>query len=247
VLNGFVRVTSLTGDAPWTATATYLATTKTQESRLQVLRPGEGSFLAAPFEIGFRLKDEAAQFMRVELFGEGGELISRYVMSCTDIPQNVDQSMKIDFEVQAPEEQGLLVLSLANQYGQLIELHSFSQTLLAKGASWINPYSDLSPRIIIERPNQGAVIRGGKLQLGGRVRAVASRQLKAKIISQEGKVLGQKLIRLSNPDQNGISRYLGEISFRMDKPTDALLVVYQDSYQRPQMRLLTSVPVKLIP
>ncbi len=218
------------------------------DARIQIFRLGELSKVISPVDVSSRLTSGEGKVVRVELFGEDGRLLARDLRTYHNIPWKFAQiSMPLVFEISVAAELGRLVISVEDSYGRLIEVNSVNIILLKQGMTELNPPSALQQRIIIQEPQEQALIQNSRLIVSGRVRPSSDQPLRVMLVSEEGRILGQRLAGVSTTIPGDYGVFVAEIPYAVAEVINALLVVYEEGGVMSDITFLTSLNVILAP
>jgi len=218
------------------------------EARAQIFQLGELSMVTSPLLVTGRLTSKVGKVVRIELHGEDGRLLARELRTFENIPWNVaNLSANLDFEISVVAEVGRLVISVEDSFGRLIDVNSVDLILLSEGVTELHPASALLQRIIVEEPTKNALIQGGNLIVSGRARPNGDQSLRAEIITEDGKVVGQRLVGVSIFTPGDYGQFAVEIPYNVDELTPALLVIYEDGGQLSPIAHLMSQEIFLAP
>lgn len=229
-------------------TPTHTPAPPIPDARIQILRLGELSKIASPLQVSTRLTCGEGKNIRFELYGEDGRLLARYLRTYNNIPWNTARiGFNMDFEISAAAELGRLVVSAEDSYGRLIEANSIDLILMAQGMSEINPPGGLQQRIIIQDPPEQSVIQTGKLIVSGRARPATNQPLRAMLVGEDGKILGQRLAGLVVQIPGDYGVFIAEVPYSIREVTPALLVIYEEGGNISPYTFLTSIHVLLAP
>jgi hypothetical protein len=147
--------------------------------------------------------------------------------------RKVSLSVEIDYEIAAVAETGQLRLSVDDAYGRTTDLASVNLILLSSGEADINPPGDLRAPIIIEAPEANSRIEGGEVIVSGLARPSTDQPLKIEIIDQSGKIIGERLAAVAESDEKDHRPFATSVSYRVDEPTRALLLVIERGERIP--------------
>jgi len=218
------------------------------DGRIQIFRLGELSKVISPVDVSSRLTSGEGKIVRVELFGEDGRLLARDLRTYHDIPWKFAQiGMSLEFEISVAAELGRLVISVEDSFGRLIEVNSVNIILLKQGMTELNPPSALQQRIIIQEPQEKALIQNSRLIVSGRVRPSGDQPLRVMLVSEEGRILGQRLAGISTIIPGDYGVFVAEIPYTVSGVVNALLVVYEEGGVMSDITFLTSLNVILAP
>ncbi len=219
------------------------------DAPLQIYRLGEMSRVISPIQVTTRLTSGNGKVLRIELFGEDGRLLARYLRTFQNIPwQAARVDVNLDFEISGAGELGRLVVSLEDVYGRLIDVNSVNLILLSSGQTELNPATALQQRLVIQEPTPKALIQGGKLIVSGRALPNRPDQpLRVMIISEEGRILGQRLARVNVTIPGDYGVFIAEVPYTVTDLTSALLVVFEEGEPISDIAYLSSIEVMLAP
>jgi hypothetical protein len=217
------------------------------DANIAIYRLGEHSMVVSPIEVSVRMVASQGKLVRIELYGEDGRLLARYVRPYTEAWDIARLATKLDYEISAAGELGRLVISVEDNFGRLLEVNSVDLILLSKGMTDLTPATAVWQRIIIEEPLAKALIQGGKLIVSGRALPSKDQPLKAVIIGEDGKILGQRLAAVTRSNPGDYGTFIAEVPYSVTDLTQALLVIYEDGGPISTYTLLTSQPIILAP
>ncbi len=238
-----------------TAQATFAALTPTPapaipDAPAQIYRLGERSKITSPFDVNTYITSPGARVVRIELFGEDGRLMARYLRTAytPTASELIRIGITLQFETPAAAEMGRLVVSVEDAYGRLVDVNSVNLVLLSAGVTQINPATGLRQRIIIQEPQPQGLIVGGRLVVSGRALANdPTKPLHVLLIGQDGKVLGQRLAGVEEIVPGDYGLFAAEVTYSVGDLTPALLVVYEEGGLISEIAHLASIPVILAP
>ena len=218
------------------------------EARVQIYQLGDLSMVTSPIVVSARLTSKVGKVIRIELFGEDGRLLARQVRTFENIPWHVAKvGANLEFEISVAAEIGRLVISVEDQFGRLVDINSVDLILLSSGATELNPASALLQRIIIQEPGVNTLIQGGNLIVSGRARPNEDQPLKVQIITEDGRVIGQRLAGISIPIPGDYGQFAAEVPYTVSELTPALLIIYEDGGQLSEISHLASLNIILAP
>jgi hypothetical protein len=218
------------------------------DAQIRIYRLGERSLVTSPIDVSLRSTSEYGKIVRIELWGEDGRLLARDVRTYDRAPWKLVRiDLQLEFEISGAAEEGRLVISIEDPFGRLIDVNSVNLILLSQGIAELNPATALLQRIIIREPSPQALIQGGKLIVSGRARPNLDQPLKLMLVSEDGKVLGQRLAGVEFPDPGNYGTFVAEVPYTVTGLTPALLIVYEDGGKISQIAHLASMQVMLAP
>ncbi len=230
-------------------TATNTPAPPFPDAPVQIYRLGELSRLISPIDVTVRLTTGTGKVARIELYGEDGRLLARYLRTFRTIPWEVAKiGVSLEFEIHAVAEEGRLVVSVEDSFGRLVGVNSVNLILLSTGMNEVKPATALWQRLIIQEPAPKTLIQGGKLIVSGRALLNdPAQQLRVMLIGEDGRILGQRLARVDVIIPGDYGTYLAEVPYLISDMTPALLVVYEEGEPVSDIAHLSSVPVLLTP
>jgi len=218
------------------------------EAPIQIAHIGKLSKVASPIPVYARLSSQSGKTARVELYGEDGGLLARYVKKLDATPSKINTvDMDVDYEIEVDAEKGRLVISVEDVFGRLTDLSSVELILLSQGASKLNPPLSRLQTIVIQQPQPEDRLQGGAVQVTGLALPGADSQIKMELIDEKGNKLGQRLARINPTSAGGYGSFTAEIPFQVSEPTPARLIVYQDGGNISPLTHLSSVEILLNP
>jgi hypothetical protein len=231
------------------ATATATLAAPFPDAPVQIYRVGELSKVNSPLPVSLNLTSHVGKVVRVELHGEDGRLLARYLRTYDTIPWEVAKiGIDLDFGISAAAEAGRLVVSVEDSFGRLVDVNSLNLILISIGQSELNPPTALWQRLIIEEPAPNALIQGGKLIISGRALPNDPEQpLRVMLVGEDGRVLGQRLAGVQYEKAGDYGAYVAEVPYTVDGLTPALLVIYEEGGLVSDIAHLSSAPVILAP
>jgi hypothetical protein len=219
-----------------------------QDSPIQIFGPGERSKVTTPIQIEAQLSSNGGRLLRIELRGAGGRLLARQVKTPTTIPwSSAKISVKLSYEIRTPAEAGRLTISVDDQHGRTMDLNSVNILLLPTGAAELLPSSALKQVIIIQEPAPGKVIKDGTVLVSGLARTDLRHPLKVELISEDGKILGQRLATTPQSTSESYGVFAAEVPYLVPGLTPARLIIFEDEENRDEITYLSSVGIVLKP
>jgi len=219
-----------------------------RDSPIQIFEPGERSKVTPPIQIEAQLSSNTGRLVRIELRGAGGRLLARQVKIPTIIPwSSANISVKLFYEIRTPVEAGRLTISVEDQHGRTMDLNSVNILLLPTGAAELLPSSALKQVIIIQDPAPGKVIKDGTVLVSGLAHTDLRHPLKVELISEDGKILGQRLATNPQSTSELYGEFTAEVPYSVTGPTPARLIIFEDEENRDEITHLSSVEIVLKP
>jgi hypothetical protein len=218
------------------------------EAHIQINRLGELSLVTSPIQAPLHLTEKNVRIVRIELYGEDGRLLARDVRNFDGIPWGASQfTEKLEFEIDGAAELSRLVVSVEDRFGRLTDVNSVNLVLLSTGMAKLNPTSALWQRIIIQEPQSKGLVQGGKLIVSGRARPNSDKPLHVMLITEDGKIVGQRLAGVTINIPGDYGAFITEVPYTVTDLIFALLVVYEDGNPISDIAHLSSVDVILAP
>jgi hypothetical protein len=218
------------------------------EAHIQINRLGELSLVTSPIKVTLHLTERIVKVVRIELFGENGRLLARHVKNFDDIPWGANQfTQNLEFEINAAAELSRLVVSVEDRFGRITDVNSVNLVLLSTGMTELHPANALWQRIIIQEPQSKGLVQGGKLIVSGRARPNSNQPLRVLLITEDGKIVGQRLAGVTITIPGDYGNFITEVPYTVSDLVFALLVVYEDGKPISDISHLSSTEVILAP
>lgn len=215
---------------------------------IQIFKPGDLSRVISPIEVSAYLRPGARGQVTIELFGEDGRLLVRQIR-VYDVPPGarVNLAEKVPFQIAAAAEVGRLVLSTADDAGRMVTLSSVDLILLSMGDADINPSDLLQEFIYIREPKIKTLVQGGTVLVSGLARPFLDQPLVVHLITDQGKVIGQRVVGVGERLLNGYGEFAVEVSYTVNQLTPVRLTIYEIGLPVSPIRYLASQEVTLGP
>lgn len=215
---------------------------------IQIFKPGDLSKVASPIEVSAYLRPGSGGQVTIELFGEDGRLLVRQIRVYDVTPgARVNLFEEVPFQISAAAEVGRLVLSMADEAGRLIAVNSIDLILLSMGDSDINPSDALLDFIYIQQPKLKTLVQGGSVLVSGLARPFIDQSLVVHLISEDGRVVGQRLVAVGERAANGYGEFGVEVSYNVGRLTPVRLTIYEVGSPISPYRYLSSLELVLGP
>ena len=204
--------------------------------------------MVTPLHLSALLVPGADGKVKVELLGEDGRLLGRFISQHTTNPnQRVNVVMDLDFEIEAVAETGTLALSVDDAFGRTTSLRSVEVVLLGAGLPDINPGGDQLAPIVILDPRPGAQATGSELFVSGLARTDSALPLVVDLVSRDGTVLGSRQVTVDEGPLEVHRPFSVMIPFAVEEATQALLVVRERSDRFPGNTQIISQEIVISP
>jgi hypothetical protein len=210
---------------------------------------GELSPVISPIKLVTRLTSQVGKTMRVELYGEDGRLLARYLRTFQRIPWEAARvDVDLAFEIDGAGEIGRVVVSVEDVFGRLMDVNSVNLLLLSHGATQPNPATALWQRLIIEEPSPMEMVQGGVLIITGRALPNNPDQpLRVTLVGEDGHILGQRLAKVNVETPGDYGVYVAEVPYTVTALTPARLVIFEEGEPISDIAHLSSIEVLLAP
>lgn len=215
---------------------------------VRLYTPGDASRVVSPLSFNAYLPLLNGGTVVIELHGEDGRVLVRQVKKYQmGLGAWANINEELEFQISAAAEVGRLVVRLEDEFGRPVSVNSVDLILMSVGDADLLTLDDLRERIIIEQPERLEEVQGGMLKVVGRAREMGEEPLMAELIGEDGRVLGQRLISVTEPGDDGYGTFAGEVSYSATEATPARLVVYQRGGVVSEIAHLSGVGVVLNP
>jgi hypothetical protein len=214
---------------------------------VQIRAPGPGSQVVSPLalEVQFAL-GQAGRYVFLDLRAANGTLLARKLLDRQRMPLGEIYQDRLDFETALSPAAAYLIVRVESDTGVPLAVSSVEIELQAVGAARLLPGDWWAKAIDIQIPASQAELSGGLIELSGLTRLDPVAPLKVQVLDLAGKVLGQRLAGI-DASSGPLFPFTAQISYQVQQPTDALLVVYRDLPESGELLYLASQPVVLNP
>lgn len=214
---------------------------------IQIIRPGELSKVVAPVSFHAYLVPGADNRAQVALLGEDGRVIYRQIFVFNDSGVKAHLRADIDFEISGLAETARLVVQTQDARGRILSLVSQDIILLSMGAADINPSGDLLEPLLIESPNNRALIQGGVVTISGWARVQPDQLLLVELIAADGRVLVSRLAGVASAGDGSHGLFSIELPYQITAPTWARINVTERGIRLPGPLSVSGVAILLSP
>jgi hypothetical protein len=216
---------------------------------IQIRSPGEDSKVVSPIPLELQLAPGSeGKLLRIELRGEDGTLLMRKIIDLKLLEATgyelVDQ---IDFEIPGPSRKGLLIVQIEQSATFPLAINSANLVFLSSGEAQITPPSWQPKAIDIQQPAPGGEGSDGMITIAGLVHLDTAQPLKVQLISESGKVVGQRLAGVSGSSSDSFRPFIAQVPYQVDQRTQSRVIVYRDDGPNGEITHLASLPVVLNP
>ncbi len=222
------------GTVPWPSpTPTPLQTPLADipNAAVQILRPGEGSFVVSPMVVVVRMhRDAFPSTVFVELWAQVGNearMLYRRIYRYDQQPATtwVLLQEKVPFEIRPPEVWARFLVRLTDGAGVPKEQQAVHIRLLRYGLGQESHRDQVRLPIVIERPrHRSRLPLEGTLEVTGLARYTTG-VIEALLYTPKGRVLKAAALSLGPPDPQGYARFTWSWPYRFTRPQDLRLVL----------------------
>ncbi|MEA3440123.1 MAG: hypothetical protein U9R58_07560 [Chloroflexota bacterium] len=215
---------------------------------LHIISPGGSSRVIPPIELSAELFQNDAAYLIIELRGSDGRLLVRHLLAPiaeSEIP--VSLVLDINYGIPNHTENGRLLLLTKDHQGRWIDVNSVNLRLFDSGVAEIYPAVSNKGAITIQEPFAASVIEGGSVFVSGLAYAGVNGPLRVQLVSDRGKVVGQRLAGISTNVSEGYLRFSVEVPYEVKGMTPVRLVVYEGGGIVSEIAHLSSVELSLKP
>jgi hypothetical protein len=195
-------------------------------SEIEINSPGPWSKVTSPFSLRALLVPGDGGKVTIELLGEDGRLLFRKIsFLLEDLGRKAGMVEEIEFDIAAVAETARLQILVDDAFGRPRAISSVDLILLSEGVAEINVPGDLLAPVVVTDPLPDALIQGGTLILTGLARPIQDQFLVVELVSEQGKVVGNRVIEVPNVVNNEHSIFVVEIPYNVDDPTRVRLTI----------------------
>ena len=193
---------------------------------IQINKPGPGSRVISPLEVQIVAVAGDSNKIDVGLFGEDGRLLGHIIKVVPGHPTGDFLSLKVQFEIRAAAELGVLQVSTRDKLGHLQSLSSVRILLLSNGVSQITPAGNaIYERVTFQNLPVKADVTGGELSVQGQYTPYNNQPVIVELISDSGQGLSLRVLDFPNLDPQSFSTTL---PYKVSGPTRARLFIHQE-------------------
>lgn len=217
-------------------------------SIIQILSPGPGSKVISPFILRAAVKPGDDSVVRIELIGEGGQLLMRDVRAY----QNPDEDWlslgeEITFGLNAVAETGRLQISIEDQHGRLKSVSSCDLTLQSLGNQDLLHPQDQLEEIVLESPRPNRLIQGGTMRVTGKARPHSTQPFRIEITTSDGKIVGTRQVSVIPAAGSQYGTFAIDVPYHVTSTSRVRVQVWEPGSDIPGIINLSSVEVLLSP
>lgn len=223
----------------------------------QVISPQDGSRLISPIPVELLIDSTSGQVLRVELHGQDGRLRARQLLRTASLPPGVSvYPSSIDYEIPSTEEPARLVFHLVDEYGRPVAIESIDVTLSSQGSVDVIRSTKPQPAIVFLQPQAAGAISeknpdtgtpGSNLPVSGISRLDVNKPIKLQLITQDGRIIGQRVTGITEPFSSGYGSFATQIPYQVSEPTPVRLIAFQDGDPFSEISFLSSILITLQP
>lgn len=233
-----------------TATATVTATSNPPVGALIIRQPGPASKVTSPFEITAAITRGEDRLVHLSLIGENSQTFYSEVLDYRKSEYNrLLITPLISYDMTRVAENARLVLLTYDLQGRIMALTSVDILLLSIGRKDIKPAERNYTSLIIDTPDDGDEISGGRLVVSGRAAPLNKNPVLIELLDENGAVLAKCELNLEKPlPDETYTHFVIDLDYSVVRQTLARLVIRQESDNRIQGTIaLSSAAVTLLP
>jgi hypothetical protein len=218
------------------------------DAPLYIISPGGSSGVVPPIKLSAELFQNDAAYLIMELRGSDGRLLVRHLLAPiaeSETPAHL--LLDINYGIPNHTENGRLLLLTKDHQGRWIDVISVNLRLYDSGEAEIYPAVSNMQAIIIQEPLAASVVEGGSVFVSGLVYAGVNGPLRVQLVSELGKVVGQRLAGISTDLSEGYLQFSVEVPYEVKEMTPVRLVVYENGGIISEIAHLSSVELSLKP
>ncbi len=217
--------------------------------RLAILHPGPGSQVTSPFRLlgyGGPSFNERVDF---RLLGEDGRVLDKGFTILFAFPGNAGRFVaELTFETPYVAEEGRLEVRIfERRFGRLSHLSTVDLVLLSIGRPLIHAGTQGAEKLTILAPREGAVVKGGTVQVRGAGWVEAETPLTVELHTWRGEVLASTQVALDAPGPGMLGTFETELAYQVPYGQYGRVVVYEPSTDIPGILHYSSIEVFLRP
>ena len=214
----------------------------------QILSPGPDSKVISPFTMRAAIKPGDNSVVRIELFGQEGQLLMREVRTyqSLEIPW-LTLGSEISFGINSIAEPGRLQVSIEDENGRLKSVSSTDLVLQSIGNQYLNQPIDELEDIVLESPRANFLIQDGTMRVAGMARPRSTRPFRIEIITSDGKIVGTRQVSVNPPDGRQYGYFAIDVPYNITSTNRVRVQVWEPGSRIPGIINLSSVEVLLSP
>lgn len=216
---------------------------------IQIRSPGMNSKVVSPIIVEAQwMVGEAANAIRMEVWGENGVLLARQVVDPARLTAPGDHLVEsIDFEISTESQDVWLIIGLDDAPNSPLAVNSIPIKLLASGEPIQTDPTWQAKTIDIQQPAPDVVVAGGEIAVSGLANLPTGQLLKLQVLGPGGKLLSQGLLAIEGAPEDGYKPFATRLFYSVDQLLPARLVVFSELVQSGIVHYLSSVPITLVP
>lgn len=216
---------------------------------IQIRLPGVGSIVVSPIAIEAQfLTIEAANALRVELRSEDGTLLVRKLIDPARLAAPGDRLVDfIEYEISTDSLDAWILLALDDAPDSSLAINSIPVVLSATGTAQLNSSDWQAKSIDIQQPVSETQVSSGELTVAGLTNLDSGQPLKFQLLGTGGRLISQGLVEIGGLPVDEFKPFSARLSYSLDQPTQARLVVYSELGQSGVVLHLSSVSIMLDP
>jgi len=216
-------------------------------SNLRILSPGGGSRLTSPIQTDLSVMLGIENTIQIELLNSRGDLLVKKVIRYQGV--NSEQRILIhpvmDFEIDAEEESGRLVVKTYDLLNRLISMSFCELTLLSGGKSEITAADVPYEPFLITEPASGSVIQGGVVTVSGYARPVSGSAILFELVDEKGIGLANRQLTVKQEPGGSPVIFSTTLPYQVYTATPVRLIIRQSVGPLPGPAVATSLLITI--
>lgn len=209
-----------------TATPT-LAAGFTEYAQIRFLSPGPLSSLTSPFVLQAIIASGESDRIQVDLLGEDGRVLQRFIQKLTRNPLGIFQRFEFDYEIRAVSEAGYIRISTRDDFGRMQALNTMPVLLYSVGTMQVNPPGNMIyERVAMDGFKEKSEFFAGEVALKGRIWPYNEEPVVVELIGADGKPLSTRILAMSGIETQPFETVL---PYKVTERTPARLTFRQDN------------------
>ncbi len=196
-------------------------------AKIHFVSPGPMSSLTSPFILNAIIAAGESEKIQVDLLGEDGRVLQRFIQKLTPNPLGIFQRFEFDFEIRAVSEAGYIRISTKDDYGRMEALNTMPVLLYSVGTTVINPPGNLIyERVAMDGFKEKTNFYAGQVSLKGRIWPYNDEPVVVDLVTQDGKIISTRILAINGNDTQPFETNL---PYAVSEPTLARLTFRQDN------------------
>lgn len=204
-----------------------LAAGFTEFAQIRYLSPGPMSSLTSPFILQAIIAAGESDRIQVDLLGEDGRVLSRFLQKLTRNPLGIFQRFEFEYEIRAVSEAGYIRISTKDDFGRMQALNTMPVLLYSIGTAQVNPPGNfIYERIAMDGFREKQEFFGGEVTLKGRIWPYHDQPFVVELVTTDGKPISTRILAMNGIDTQPFETVL---PYTVTGPTPARLTFRQDN------------------